>query len=288
MKTSAHLIIVTHTTRHLEAVLKGVSLLNPRPSTISVTCDVNKPEIEALIKASADEFKLQIYYTARTHHGIARPAQTRNNAVRTLMEHGHTSGQLIFIDGDMILVPSAIQQHLNLAEKYSVIVGERYNLLEEETPEFKQNLFKNIIPEIDIHSAEFQRLIKVDKKRKTQILLRRLGLTKPGKPKVIGCHFSIRFSDFIEINGFDERFTGYGGEDDDIGRRSHKKGLRYHTVAATIPAYHLYHPTRSYGKWKDNEGPAVYNDESWEVRCKPGLTSPTPQHEIQEKVLSPD
>lgn len=287
MSTPVHLIIITHTTRHLEAVLKGITLLTPQPTTISVTCDVDDPEIEHLIKFCVDQFNLQIYYTAREHHKIARPAQTRNNAIRTLMDNDHSSGQLIFIDGDMILSPHAIKQHRELSAKYNLIVGERFNLSELDTPAFQQLLMEDKIPLVDEHSDEFKRLVKVDKKRRQHARLRRLGLTKPGKPKVIGCHFSIRFSDFIKINGFDERFTGYGGEDDDIGRRAHKSGLRYHTAAAAIPSYHLYHPTRSYGKWKDNEGPAVYNNEPWEIRCKLGLVTPAAQHNPRAEMLTP-
>ncbi len=282
-----HLIIATHTTRHLEAVLKGASLLSPRADTISLTCDVSDPEISNLTTTSAQLFGIEILYTQRKHHGIARPAQTRNNALRALMDHGHTSGLLVFLDGDMILCPGALNRHLELAKTYAVIAGERLNLTEEETPEFSRNLIKKN-GYATIHAPEeMKRLKRVDRKRKEHLFFRRFGLAKPMKPKITGCHFSFRFEELIKLNGFDERFMGYGAEDDDLARRAHKARLKYTTAAQKILAYHLYHPTRSVGSWKHNDGPRVLQNEPWQVRCEHGIANPLPQHEPITETLAP-
>ena len=186
MKTPAHLVIITHTTRHLEAVLKGASLLFPQPATISVTCDVDKPDIEQLAQACARQFGIEIHYTARKHHNLFRAAQTRNNGVRTLMDHGHSSGRLVFIDGDIILTPDAIQKHIDLGERYDTIACERYNLTEAQTPLISDRLLADDrFPDIEMSQEELRRLHRIDKKGRQHVLLRRFGLTKPNKPKLI-------------------------------------------------------------------------------------------------------
>lgn len=48
---------------------------------------------------------------------------------------------------------------------------------------------------------------------------------------------------FLEIGGFDERFTGYGAEDTDFSFRARQKGIPICTVSAT--AYHQHHPSYS-------------------------------------------
>lgn len=285
---SVHLIITTHTTRHLEAVLKATSLLSPPPTTVSITCDVDKPEIKQLAQACADQFGIAIYYTAREHHNIFRAAQTRNNGVRTLMKQGHSDGRLIFIDGDMILCRDAIQKHIDLGERFDTIACERYNLTEAQTPAISDTLLKEgRFPEIQMPQEELQRLLKIDKKRKKNLLLKRFGLTKPAKPKLISCHFSIPIEAFIELNGFDECYQGYGCEDDDLGRRSHKHGLRYGTAASAIPAYHLYHPTQANQNWAENPGSKRFQNEPWKVCCEHGLSNPYAQHAPVIEILKP-
>lgn len=112
------------------------------------------------------------------------------------------------------------------------------------------------------------------------MLLKKFGLTKPGKPKVISCHFSIRVSTFLAINGFDEAYEGYGCEDDDLGRRAHKSGLKYSTGAAYIKAYHLHHPSQAAGNWEDNPGSKRFMESPWQPRCTLGIDQPLSQNEV--------
>lgn len=285
MTIPSHLIISTHTTRHLETVLKGVALLTPAPTTVSLTCDVDQPEIEQLAASCAKRFNLTIHYTARKHHGIMRLSQVRNNGVRTLMDQGHSNGILLFIDGDMVLSPDSISKHINLAKQYDVVACERFNLSENKTQYFSENLMDDKFDDIRTED-EIKRLKKVDTQRRKNALLRRFGLTKPNKPKILGCHFALRFEAFVAINGLDEGYEGFGGEDDDLARRVHKQGLRYHSATIDIPAYHLYHPTQAISKWESNPGSIRFMSKPWEAQCNLGLSSPVPQNMLNVKILS--
>jgi predicted glycosyltransferase involved in capsule biosynthesis len=287
MTMPSHLIIPTHTTRHLETVLKNASLLTPAPTTVSVTCDVNHSEIQHLVETCAKRFGFEIHYTAREHSGIMRLSQTRNNGVRTLLNHGHESGLLIFIDGDIVLQQQAIRQHLALAKKADVIACERYNLTEQETLGYTSRIMKGENCSPHQSPDELSRLQHLDKNRRKHLFLRKFGLTKPGKPKIIGCHFSVNLDKYIEVNGFDEAYEGYGCEDDDFARRLHRMGCRYNTAAVDIPAFHLYHPSQAGKAWKDNPGSRRYKENSWKPRCEYGLDTPLPQAEPVSMLFKP-
>jgi hypothetical protein len=54
--------------------------------------------------------------------------------------------------------------------------------------------------------------------------------------------FSIWRADFDRVNGFDENFCGWGGEDDDLGWRLRRAGMRLHSLMRWTYSYHLWHP----------------------------------------------
>lgn len=86
-------------------------------------------------------------------------------------------------------------------------------------------------------------LAKIQGRFQRNLFLRRLGLSAPHKPKILGCHFSLFREDVERVNGFDEKFTGWGLEDDDFARRLYKAGLRGRSVILEARALHLRHPS---------------------------------------------
>ena len=54
-------------------------------------------------------------------------------------------------------------------------------------------------------------------------------------------NFAIRRATFLATDGFDERYTGYGGEDTDFGKALDQRGLPIAWMKGGL-AYHQYHP----------------------------------------------
>jgi GT2 family glycosyltransferase len=54
-------------------------------------------------------------------------------------------------------------------------------------------------------------------------------------------NFAMRRATFFALNGFDERYVGYGGEDTDFGRVAMTAGVPMHWVRGAR-VYHQYHP----------------------------------------------
>ncbi|HRQ72549.1 MAG TPA: hypothetical protein PLU35_05935, partial [Phycisphaerales bacterium] len=89
-----HLLIATHTTRHLAPCLAALANQTRPPDTVTVSCDTDDHAIPELIRAVwplvADRLRGRslpvppIRVVQRPHQGEARPAQVRNNALRAL------------------------------------------------------------------------------------------------------------------------------------------------------------------------------------------------------------
>ena len=68
----------------------------------------------------------------------------------------------------------------------------------------------------------------------------------PKKPRSLRSgDFSIWRDDYRRVNGFDENFCGWGGEDDDLGRRLRRAGVRLQSFLRWTHSYHLWHPTET-------------------------------------------
>ena len=67
-------------------------------------------------------------------------------------------------------------------------------------------------------------------------------LRHPSKPRLASGNFGIWRADFERVNGFDENYRGWGQEDDDLGRRLRRAGVRFDSILGWTQTYHLWHP----------------------------------------------
>lgn len=287
MKRSIHIVISTHTTRHLRAVLASVANQTVFPDSVSITCDVDNPEIKAIVQDVANEYNKSFFYTARENHGIMRLSQIRNNAVRTLKKFGIEDGLLLFFDGDIFLLPNVIELYQTLSDKPTLFHGNRIMLTEDETTYIKKLKETNRYFPISRNDKRFAELERVEKKLFKHNLLRKFKLIKAGKPTILGAHFGFSFGLYKLINGSDEEYEGYGCEDDDLARRALKKGAISCIVTSEILVYHLYHESKAQAKWKDNPGVKRFIGAPWQPYCKHGLDNPLPQNPLTQIRIIP-
>src|SRR5215510_3147913 len=88
-----HLLIPTHTTRHLAACVASLALQRSLPASVVVSCDTDDPAIGRLldetwprvvaaVRARGRTGVPRLIHTFRPHQGQARPSQVRNNGLR--------------------------------------------------------------------------------------------------------------------------------------------------------------------------------------------------------------
>uniref|UniRef100_UPI0027DAE467 galactosyltransferase-related protein n=1 Tax=uncultured Fusobacterium sp. TaxID=159267 RepID=UPI0027DAE467 len=78
---------------------------------------------------------------------------------------------------------------------------------------------------------------------------------------IVGLIFALYKEDFININGFDDNYKGWGKEDDDFGNRFYKYGGETYPVEFKEYPIHMYHKVAS----SKNDSP---NEEYYQKRKK--------------------
>jgi len=196
-----------------------------------------------------------------------RVAASRNNGIR------HAKGDyLVFFDSDFLILPDTIRYHLRLAESGRFVAGNCKYLNEPQTknafnskisPEFLENLYQQLPEEEMI--KDHRRFIK-------RTILFRLHL-KNRRKQSLGGHFSIFRKDIEHVNGYDENFHGWGGEDEDLGIRLVKAGIYGRSAIRYARVLHMWHPKEIGNKhWEEGPNMEYFTRNNIPLFCKNGLT----------------
>lgn len=294
-----HVIIPTHTTRHLAPTLAGLANQSRRPDAVVVTCDCESPDIETLLRTWGNRLELPIIHTSRPHYNEARLNQVRNNGFRALDKLGlltakrnpnqpiDENARVIVLDGDTVLAPTAVERHQQMGMGFDLVIPYRVDLTPERTVDFTPEAI--IRGQVDPEPTEDDLAVLEVRHRRyvRQLWLKGLGLGKAHKPKIIGGHHSVSVSSYLEVNGYDERYVGYGFDDDDLAKRIYRSGGTSVIAVRDIVAFHLYHPSRKPEKMARTEAYRRFRDRSLPARCERGFRYPIEQDEPVIKFFGP-
>jgi glycosyltransferase involved in cell wall biosynthesis len=253
---------------HLKCCLDALALCSRDFDEVIIADDGSKDTTVSRLKAMIAGYSFPIIHVTHPKEGF-RASATRNNGIR------HARGDyLIFLDCDFVALPGTIKYHLHVAKPGRFVAGSCKYLAEEESsillhstisPELLER-FHRALPERDI-ITQHRRYIK-------RSILIRLHLASPRKQSV-GGHFSIYKKDIELINGYDENFIGWGGEDEDVGVRLAAAGIHCISAVRYVRVMHIWHPSESRaGKasdWKKGTIGDYLNREKIPFVCKNGL-----------------
>ncbi|MEO6172379.1 MAG: galactosyltransferase-related protein [Arenimonas sp.] len=146
---------------------------------------------------------------------------------------------VILIDGDMVLDSHFVADHIRAAKPGFMVQGSRILTL----PSFDAAKILHQKKKIHFFSRG------IDRRRHTLRMPMLAGLflkMSEGKKRngVKSCNQGWWRSDLLALNGFDERFTGWGREDDDIVARAFRLGLSRRDLRFSGLAAHIYHKER--------------------------------------------
>jgi len=236
MKVSA-IITVYNRPEMVIACLRALALNTRLVDEAVVSDDGSEEQCVRTMHNAFSEFPFAVRYVHQEHNGY-RLAAARNNAIRAA-----SGDYLISLDCDILLLPETVATHLRHARQGLFLVGNRAMLNESNTNLALNQKISARMLEALWNEADKRPLAKTREKFQRNLFLRRLGLSAPHKPKILGCHFSLFREDVERVNGFDEKFIGWGLEDDDFARRLYKAGLRGRSVILEARALHLRHPS---------------------------------------------
>ncbi|TQV87327.1 glycosyltransferase [Aliikangiella coralliicola] len=215
-------------------------------SLIQQSLDVNQFEVIVCDDGSSDNTKecvksyrsqLDIHYLFQEDKGF-RAARARNMGLNKAV-----GKNIFFLDSGVILERAALQQHATAlsSQSHDINIGFCHGFEEFESTE---NEYLKLIELLDFVTV-FKRLSGArDAVDCRQRLLKEIG-HKNGfiaHPWLMfwGGHLSCSTELLKSVDGFDEKFTRWGGEDVELGLRLYREGHRFSLLEDAL-AYHIPH-----------------------------------------------
>lgn len=184
-----------------------------------------------------DSCKFKIKHVIQDDLGF-RLARSRNNGVRV------AEGEyLIFLDQDVIFDSDFIETIYSNRKKKRMIFSEALASSPEEKNIIQEKIRKKYNYEELYELIDNSKKVEQEKivnKEKLYNLLYKLKLRNRGA-KIVGLIFSLYKEDFVNINGLDEKYIGWGYEDDDFGNRFFKYGGNTFVFRMKRYPIHMYH-----------------------------------------------
>lgn len=295
-----HIVIPTHTTRHLAACLSSMAWQIRPADTVVVTCDTDDTSVPALldrwwprVAAACRTTVPTLLYASRPHQGEPRLNQTRNNGLRALERAGRLAERdlVVLLDGDTLLAADAVLRHGEFAALgFEVIIPFRVNLDQVRTSSLDPERLLELAaaggdPLAGLVTPEEREALSARHRRYLRHLRLRAaplpGIPKAHKPKILGGHHAVSVRALRAVNGYDEQYTGYGYDDDDLSRRLHALDPppRIAIAVSEIVAYHLWHPTRAPRRPTEAPGFARFRRGDLPVVAERGWRTPAMQPE---------
>ena len=169
----------------------------------------------------------------------------RKNKILNRAITSTNSDLLIFVDADCIPHSQFVNEHLKHLSKGICLTGRRVNLSSNFTGKLTPQNIENGFLENNtfalMKDGLFGDSYDVEKGIyfKNNFLRNYFNKKKRG---LLGCNFSITKNDFLNINGFDERYEAPSiGEDSDIQHRLELNGVEIKSLNNIAVQYHLYH-----------------------------------------------
>jgi len=250
---------------HLLRVLTSIACQQgvdwPRLEVV-VTDDGSRDETIELIQEFARTAPFPLAFTTHPHETF-QLARCRNEGVRA-----STAEYLLFLDGDCLLPPDHLWQHLRRRRRRTAMAG--YCVLL--TPQQTEQITTDAIRRADYLSwadkSELRKLARLDRKSRFYELLRH-----PTKPKLFGGNIGIWRDDYERVNGYDEEYEGWGCEDDDLRLRLRRSGTRIRSILRWTRTYHLWHPRgeTTPSSWKAGRNVRRLTEGIRPTRCARGL-----------------
>jgi len=216
----------------LELLLLSLLRQTVMPSEVIIADDGSREETKKLITDFQKKFPIPLIHI--WHEDLKNRKPTIMNKAIAKAKYDY----IIEIDGDIIMNPHFVEDHLTFAEKGHYLYGSRVNIKEKILPE----LFSKKILDFNLFSKGIK---KRGRTIRFPFLMNFVKSVDQRSRKLRGCNMSFWKEDFIKINGFNENLVGWGIDDSEMIQRMHNLGIKGKRLKFSGIAYHIYHKEQS-------------------------------------------
>lgn len=214
----------------LELVLKSVTQQTILPNEVVIADDGSSHKTSEIINSFKNQ--LNIKHIWQEDIGF-RKTLIMNKAVRQI-----SNEYVVQIDGDMLLHPMFIEDHLKFAKANHFIKGSRAMLPDDLTKQILSN------KTFDFKVMRAAVKSKINASRIPQLAFLFFG-SKTRTNNLRGCNFAFWKKDFIAVNGYNNDLIGWGHEDIELAARLVNNGVFRRQLKMVANCFHLYHTINS-------------------------------------------
>ena len=253
------LIITTYNwPESLELVLRSIEYQTITPEEVIVADDGSTFETKALVSRFQQDSELNIIYSWQEDKGF-RVAKSRNKAIVK-----SNNNYIVLIDGDMILHPRFIEDHISNAKLGYFVQGSRVLLT--------QNKTKRVLDQQKINFSFFSiGLLNRQNALYSSFFSSLMSRDKNFLGGIKSCNMAFFKEDCINVNGFNNDFNGWGREDSEFIVRLFNNGIRRKSLHFNAIQYHLWHNENKNTLLNTNDAilqHALFNQLQW---CDNGI-----------------
>lgn len=217
----------------LEKALRALAAQDVLPAEVIVADDGSGPDTLACLERLARDYPVPLRHAWQPDDGF-RVALARNRAIAAA-----TGNYVILMDGDMVAHPKFVRDHLAAAQRGCFVQGIR--VLTDAAG--RDRLLQSDRFDLDFIESGIERRRHTLRLPWLARCWAKIGTGDSAKA-IKSCNQGWWRGDLLAINGFDERYQGWGREDKDLALRAINAGLRRRSLRFAGLATHLYHPER--------------------------------------------
>lgn len=208
------------------------------PEEILIADDGSAEATKLLVDKLKEIANVPIVHIWHPDEGF-RLSVIRNKAIQAAK-----SEYIIQIDGDILLDPHFIEDHLALSEKNHFLCGSRVWINQEQSATLLQQTGT-----IQVDRSKFPLSFVLNSLRSKFLSKFLADRYKKNQPAILrGCNMSFWKEDLLAVNGYNESIQGWGAEDSEMAFRLMNKGVKKRFLKFCAVAYHLFHKENN----KDN------------------------------------
>jgi glycosyltransferase involved in cell wall biosynthesis len=273
---SLSVIVVTYEwPEALDVVLRAL-FEQPDPAfEVIVADDGSGPETASVAHRWQETLGDRLHYVRQPDEGWR---QARNRNLGALRARGD---YLVFLDGDCLVRRGFVEAVRRAALPGWFLASKRLHL----SPELSKRVLEEKLPVWQWSVARWllhapRELVMSHREAGSPgVLLPLRDRRRPwrqGQPEfsppyeAYGFFFGVARSDFEQANGFDMRFVGWGGEDEDLAARLRRIGLKCGWPGPRATLLHLWHPAKK-GTMRSNAPLVEETKASSQVEAFAGL-----------------